>query len=277
MATKGIDKKQLGEELKTAGLFTIGMIGGAQISRLLQKRKGVGELLDGLDGFSKRMVAPAITMAAGTAMGVFLPKKELRTVGFGMAAMGGALTANAMGAKVLPIDSAPIAVPATVKGLGYTMEALPDPSVFGLDGDPSFVDANGNVFDASGNLVNGLGEYRDAEGNLYDDYGNPINGVGETLDYGNVYDAEGNLLMGYTEGEGEIGGDGSLPGLGDLEDYGAIPGIGSTDDYNGAIPGIGSAEYDLDEDDGIDGLGNFDEEYNMLTGTLGMPAYDLEL
>lgn len=244
-----VNKKQLTEEVKTAGLFMVGMIGGAQVSRMLQKRQGVGELLDGLDGVSKSMVAPAITAAAGAAMGALLPKKELRTVGFGMAAMGSALAANAMGAKVLPLPAAP-ALPAPgakadVKGLGYLMDELPDPSVLGLDGEPSFVDADGNMFDAAGNPVNGLGAYRDSEGNLYDDAGNPINGPDD-----GVYDPEGNLLMGYTAGEGTVTGDGSIPGIGDVD-------------------------FDLDEP--MDGVGDFDDEYGMLTGPAGTPAYDLEL
>lgn len=262
MATRMIDKKQLNEELKSAGLFMAGMIGGAQISRMLQKRTGVGELLDGLDGVSKRMIAPAITAAAGAAMGIMLPKKELRTLGFGMAAMGGALTLNEIGVKVLP-TAAPSAP--SVKGLGYTMDELPDPSVMGLEGDPSFIDANGNMFDANGNMINGLGEYRDSDGNLYDDDGNPINGIGALTDeYGNVYDNDGNKLMGgFTEGEGQRGADGHIPGIGE---------VGNPD----AIPGLGDTDYSLD-DDGVDGLGDFDEEYSMLTGTDGSPSYEMDL
>lgn len=285
MATGKIDKAQLNAELKTAGLFMAGMIAGAQISRQLQKRTGVGELLDGLDGVSKRMIAPAITTAAGAALGLMLPKKEMRTVGFGMAAMGGALTLNELGVRVLPV-SAPCSP--GVKGLGYTMDELPDPSVMGieggscvegLEGDPSFIDANGNMFDAQGNMINGLGEYRDSDGNLYDDNGNPINGLGDTTDeYGNVYDSDGNVLMGgFTEGEGESGGDGHIPGIGTVDTSDSIPGLGDTD-FNlddGSMAGLGDS--DADEDEGVDGLGNFDEEYSMLTGTDGNPAYEMDL
>lgn len=190
-----IDRKQFFAEAKDAGMFAVGMIAGAQVNRLLKTSVGgVGTL----QGVPKDAIAPALTTAAGLAVGATMKQKPLRMVGFGMASMGGVQMLNSLGVNVLgagaqkastPIAKTPQAAVTdggakAAAGLGYTLEDLPEPPVSGLGGGV-FINDNGVVCDENGNPINSLDE--------------------------------GTPMGGFTEGEGEQGGDGALPGIGDVQ------------------------------------------------------------
>lgn len=202
-----VDRKRLLAEAKDAGMFAGGMIVGAQVVRLLSG--GAGASRGGA-------IAPALAVAAGLAVGATMRQRPLRMMGFGMASMGGTLALRGVGLDVLgPGPAAPRqdmalqagakpAVDRAAAGLGYTLEDLPEPPVAGVGGGV-FINDNGVVCDESGNPVNSL------------DDGVPVGG--------------------FTDGEGEPGGDGALPGIGDVQ---PAPGMGDTGNVYVEHPDIGS-------------------------------------
>lgn len=202
-----VDRKRLLAEAKDAGMFAGGMIVGAQVVRLLSG--GAGASRGGA-------IAPALAVAAGLAVGATMRQRPLRMMGFGMASMGGTLALRGVGLDVLgPGPAAPRqdmalqagskpAVDRAAAGLGYTLEDLPEPPVAGVGGGV-FINDNGVVCDESGNPVNSL------------DDGAPVGG--------------------FTDGEGEPGGDGALPGIGDVQ---PAPGAGDTGNVYVEHPDIGS-------------------------------------
>lgn len=196
MGSIKINKKQFSSEVKDAGYFAAGMIAGAQVNRFLKSSMGG---LGALTGISKNTIAPALTTAAGLAVGATMQKRPLRMMGFGVASIGGAFTLDSLGIDVLGEASGKPkpALPPTsgeaskkpesgeppMSGLGYTLEELPPP-VCGL-GEGVFINDQGVVCDANGN---------------------PVDSLDDSLP-----------MDGFTEGNGEQGGDGSIPGIGTVQ------------------------------------------------------------
>lgn len=240
-ATNSLTVGNIMDESKQAGVFMLGMLLGTKVNDIIRKNQGGVSGLLGLDGPSRNVLAPALTTAAGLVLSATSrSNRTMRSIGYGMAATGGALVVQgATGLKLLP-------EPTTgTSGLGYLMDELPDPSVAGALGSGSeyVEDAYGNLYDgATGDQVAVAG----------------LEGEAAMMDEnGNLYDASGNQINGFTEGNGQSDSEGNN-----------IPGIGSLDGDNvDNIPGIGAGVDDFDEDD-----------YNSISGVDGgLDKYELEM
>lgn len=240
-ATNSLTVGNIMNESKQAGVFMLGMLLGTKVNDIIRKNQGGVSGLLGLDGPSRNVLAPALTTAAGLVLSATSRSNRImRSIGYGMAATGGALVVQgATGLKLLPEPTT------STSGLGYLMDELPEPSVAGALGSGSKY-----VEDAYGNLYDGTTGDQVAVAGL--------EGEAAMMDEnGNLYDASGNQINGFTEGNGQSDAEGNN-----------IPGIGSLDgDSVDNIPGIGAGVNDFDEDD-----------YNSIAGVAGgLDKYELEM
>ncbi len=211
--TGNLTLNKMADEGKKALLFMGGVLAGTQVLKAIDRKSGGMAGVMGLDGESRKMLAPSLTAVIGLAVSATSQNEAIRSMGYGMASTGGAVMAQEMtGVQFLP--NTPVATPRLIQGVGYSMEELPDPSISGLAGEPVFADEEGNLFDADYNLVNGVD--------------------GEDFE-----DEEDGEIIAADDDDGVEGVDGEIiPGMGATNggDNEIIPGMGGT----GSIPNYGT-------------------------------------
>ncbi len=219
---------RMAQEGKRAAGFLVGMLVGTQVLKAIDRRSGGMAGVMGLDGESRRMLAPSVTAVIGLGISAMSKDANLRNVGYGVASTGGAvMVQEATGMQLLPATSAMMpaspGTPRYVQGVGYAMDELPEPTVSGL-GEPTYVDEEGNIYDQDYNRINGLEGEEGEEDGVLDTDEDGVEGVDGDEDEDEIIEEDDDGV------EGVDGDDGFIPGIGSAngsEDF--IPGIGGTD------------------------------------------------
>ncbi len=151
----------MADEGKKVALFMGGALIGTQLIKALDKNRGGMAGVMGLDGESSKILAPSIAAAIGLAVGATAKDTMVRSIGHGIASVGGAVMLQEVsGLQMLPTapSKPPVKTPKLL-GLGYEMDELPEPTVSGL-GEATYVDDDGNIYDEHHNMINGLEHLR---------------------------------------------------------------------------------------------------------------------